>query len=300
VIESYVDLTYHGLSLGRRIKLTQVRPSSGTLELASPMPVGTHVAITTDQGVTFDATVSWVYEQITGSDRTPGMVVVPVLAADPASAWWQARVALPDEDKPKPRASRDRPMPVRSRPATELSPPPEEAVTDEIPTSIAEHQARLHAAARGDEPRPAGAPPDPGDRSVIVNALDPQVVAPPTSTTHDEAVMPHPGEHAVIDDGPKTLTMAQLDPTTLDDSGASAEAAAEAAGASAAEAGAGAGAAAGANDDAAAGAGDDGDDGEANEAGEPGEANEASEPSPASRGDKPAAGRSFKKRRKRR
>ena len=41
MIESFVDLTYRGLSLGRRIKLTQVRPTSGTLELVSPMPVGT-------------------------------------------------------------------------------------------------------------------------------------------------------------------------------------------------------------------------------------------------------------------
>jgi len=50
VNESFVDLTYRGLSLGRRIKLTQVRPSSGYLELPSPMPVGTLVAISTDDG----------------------------------------------------------------------------------------------------------------------------------------------------------------------------------------------------------------------------------------------------------
>ena len=43
VSESFVDLTYRGLPLGRRIKLTQVRPSSGYLELAAPMPVGTAI-----------------------------------------------------------------------------------------------------------------------------------------------------------------------------------------------------------------------------------------------------------------
>src|SRR6185503_19484391 len=103
VNESFVDLTYRGLSLGRRIKLTQVRPSSGYLELSSPMPVGTQVAIATDDGVAFDATVAWIYEQVTGTDRAPGMVVIPELGADAAAAWWRSRVALPEDDAPRPR-----------------------------------------------------------------------------------------------------------------------------------------------------------------------------------------------------
>src|SRR5688572_11683667 len=55
--ESYVDLTYRGLALGRRVKLTQVRPSAGYLELPTPMPVGTTIAIVTDEGVALDARV---------------------------------------------------------------------------------------------------------------------------------------------------------------------------------------------------------------------------------------------------
>jgi len=293
VIESYVDLTYRGLSLGRRIKLTQVRPSNATLELAAPMPVGTHVAVTTDEGVTFDATVSWVYEQIAGSERTPGMVVVPVLAADPALSWWKARVALPDEDQPRPRAPRGRPVTARPRSFTEPAPPPEGAITEEeIPTAIAELHARVHAAAGVAPPRPAGAPPDPGEQAATgMTDLEREVPLQQTRSAEDESAMRSTGEHAVIDDGRKTMIMMPIDPSTLDrepttirDADASDDDAPDAS----------ADVAVGAADDAEAGAGEDGDEGEAGEDGERGEAGEAS------RGDKPAAGRSFKKRRKRR
>jgi len=47
--ESFVDLTYRGLPLGRRVKLTQVRSATGYLELPAPMPVGTTIGITTDE-----------------------------------------------------------------------------------------------------------------------------------------------------------------------------------------------------------------------------------------------------------
>lgn len=248
MIESFVDLTYRGLSLGRRIKLTQVRPSSGTLELATPMPVGTQVAIATDDGVTFEATVRWVNEQIAGTDRTPGMVVVPVLVADPAAAWWKARVALPDEDKPKPRPSRNRPVTVRPRSHTQPGPPPAEAIAEAI---------------RGEVPM----------------------------------VITDPG----IDDSSKTLIMAQFDPATFGaDPGADGDAGASA------DPGDPDGPEPGADGDAGASAelagpepGDPGVDGGDGGPGGPDGSNgpEPGEPAP---GDKPAVGRSFKKRRKRR
>jgi len=56
--ESFVDLTYRGLTLGRKVKLTQVRPSSGILEHVAPMPVGTSIGIASDDGTLFDAVVS--------------------------------------------------------------------------------------------------------------------------------------------------------------------------------------------------------------------------------------------------
>ncbi|HEX2687779.1 MAG TPA: hypothetical protein VHN14_14230 [Kofleriaceae bacterium] len=167
MIESFVDLTYRGLSLGRRIKLTQVRPRSGFLELASPMPVGTYVVIAADDGVTFDATVSWVHEQVAGSDRTPGMVVVPAIVADPAASWWQARVTLPDEDKPATRFPPSRPVTVRPPSRTESALPAEETRSQASPEEGANLQARDWAAA-GQGPPTSSDPPassdPPGDR----------------------------------------------------------------------------------------------------------------------------------------
>jgi hypothetical protein len=100
--ESFVDLTYRGLALGRRVKLTQVRPSTGYVELAAPMPVGTAIGIATDEGVMLEATVAEVHEQVGGSERTPGMVVRPKLDADAQKSWWKERVALPDVVKSEP------------------------------------------------------------------------------------------------------------------------------------------------------------------------------------------------------
>ncbi|MBA3541582.1 MAG: hypothetical protein H0T79_18355, partial [Deltaproteobacteria bacterium] len=108
MIESFVDLTYRGLPLGRRIKLARVRPTNGYLELPTPMPVGTTITIVTDEGVAIEAVVHAIHEQVGGSDKTPGMQVFPTLAGAAAevAAWWSARVALPEEEpqpvKPKP------------------------------------------------------------------------------------------------------------------------------------------------------------------------------------------------------
>jgi hypothetical protein len=154
VIESFVDLTYRGVSLGRRIKLSQVRPTSGYLEIPAPMPVGTQIAIATDDGVTFDATVTWVYEQVAGADRVPGMIVTPRLAADHAAAWWTSRVALPDEDLR--RVTRTRPV-TAPRPRSHSKPvPPPIPSTSSTPTGdpmserapiLADLAARVTAAA---------------------------------------------------------------------------------------------------------------------------------------------------------
>jgi hypothetical protein len=213
VIESFVDLTYRGLSLGRRIKLGQVRPSSGYLELATPMPVGTRVAITSDDGVTIEATVTWVYEQVAGSDRTPGMIVSPALAAEPAAAWWKARVTLPDDDAPRARAPRPRPVTVRPRPKTLSTPPPPGAVTDEVPAIIADLDARVAAAAGLAPPRSIL------DRSelntAVMNAIDQAQLEHLTRSSDAESTMQSTGEHIVIDDGHQTILMEAIDPSDL-------------------------------------------------------------------------------------
>jgi len=93
--ESFVDLSYRGLALARRVKLTQVRPSTGYVEMPTPMPVGTHVAIATDEGVAIEAVVAEIHEQIGGATHTPGMLVKPALEGAGAD-WWKARVSAPD------------------------------------------------------------------------------------------------------------------------------------------------------------------------------------------------------------
>ncbi len=99
--ECFVDLSYRGLALGKRIKLTQVRQAAGFLELPTPMPVGTTIGIATDDGVLLEATVAEVREQITGAERTPGMLIKPKLEADAARAWWKQRVSAPEERVPQ-------------------------------------------------------------------------------------------------------------------------------------------------------------------------------------------------------
>src|SRR5438445_134930 len=107
--ESFVDLSYRGLALGKRIKLTQVRPTTGYLELPTPMPVGTSIGIATEDGVLLEALVAEIREQVTGSDKTPGMLVKPKLDTDAARAWWTSHTELPQEkqikDAPPPDAA---------------------------------------------------------------------------------------------------------------------------------------------------------------------------------------------------
>lgn len=97
--ESFVDLTYRGLSLGRRVKLSNVRSTTGYVEMPAPMPVGTQIGILTDDTVALDAVVVEIHEQVAGSDKPPGMVLRPRLDGESAKQWWQKRVTLPDADK---------------------------------------------------------------------------------------------------------------------------------------------------------------------------------------------------------
>jgi hypothetical protein len=115
--ESFVDLSYRGLALGKRIKLTQVRPTSGYLEMPTPMPVGTPIGIATEEGVLLEALVTEVREQVGGSDRAPGMVVKPKLDADAAQKWWTSRIELPQE-----KVEKAAPLPDAGGKVTVMSP----------------------------------------------------------------------------------------------------------------------------------------------------------------------------------
>jgi hypothetical protein len=249
VIESFVDLTYRGLALGRRIKLTEVRPSTAFIELAAPMPVGTQVAIVTEDDLVLDATVTWIHEQVAGAERTPGMIVAPVLAAEAAAAWWQARVALPDDDQPRQRPARSRPVTVRPRSitertksATDRTPPPDHALADEVPTMmtappvdlapgsagaddrpaiVADLTARVTAAAGLEPPGPASMSPGIHERptmamsAVEVNDRRTVAMSAVDQSQLAQATMRQTGEHAVVDDGKATMIMDAIDPATL-------------------------------------------------------------------------------------
>jgi len=209
VIESLVDLTYRGISLGRRIKLAQIRPTSGYLELASPMPVGSEIAIITDDAVSFGVTVTWVHEQVAGADRTPGMIVAPRLASEPAAAWWHARVVLPDDDVARPTLPRTRPVTVRPRSHTQPT-PPSQAPAEQLPTIIADLEARIAGA---NKPAP-GSPP--GPQVAPHTTVAPEAVASNVRTDEPDRVMNQTGDHAVIDDGHRTMIMDAIDPASLD------------------------------------------------------------------------------------
>jgi hypothetical protein len=205
VIESFVDLTYRGLALGRRIKLTQVRPTTGYLELPMPMPVGTLIAISTDEGVTLEATVTQIHEQVGGSDRVPGMTVKPALGAEAASSWWQARVGLPEaSDERGP--DRNRPITVRPRTHTVPAPPPVEVAASLAQLTIPPSE----------EPPAKTKDEDDAKRTMVMNAVDQEMLAKLTSSDGEvEHLVRRTDEHAVVDDGVRTTVMDAVDPSAL-------------------------------------------------------------------------------------
>jgi hypothetical protein len=119
--ESFIDLTYRGLSLGRRLKLSDVRPTTGYVETPAPMPVGTQIGILTDDTVALDAVVVEIREQITGSERIAGMLIRPRLEGDAARSWWQRRVSGA-EPEPAPPPAPETPAQVTVMPQRMTNP----------------------------------------------------------------------------------------------------------------------------------------------------------------------------------
>ncbi|MGE0549550.1 MAG: hypothetical protein AB7R00_20960 [Kofleriaceae bacterium] len=251
MIESFVDLTYRGMSLARRVKLTQVRPTTCYLEMPTPMPVGTSIRITTDDGIELEATVMSIHEQVGGSDKPPGMTVAPKLAADasdPAVVWFKARVALPEETAPAP--SRTRSMTVRPRSHTVPQPPSGEVIdaprTGAPSTPPPLPPPRPASPSKSPPitmtslppPRPPATPstpppivpvsvvvvaperaPDSSSRTEVMEAPDPEAVAPDTAVM--DAVSPEPddvsdAQAVVVDDDRRTVLMNAVDPSAID------------------------------------------------------------------------------------
>lgn len=215
MIESFVDLTYRGLSLGRRVKLSQVRPSTGYLETPAPMPVGTLIQIATDEGVALDATVTGVHEQTGGSDQAPGMTVAPKLAGEASEAWWRARVTYPDEVKVAPAVTRA-PSKVTVRPRSHTTPEPLATMTPVEPDLAGGKTIAMQVA----EPDQAATDVIPviaeGKPTMIMPAVDQALLESLTRPSGEiEQLVRSTGEHEIVDDGKRTTIMEAIDPAAL-------------------------------------------------------------------------------------
>ena len=236
MIESFVDLTYRGLSLGRRVKLSHVRPSTGYLETPAPMPVGTSIQISTDEGVSIEAKVTAIHEQTGGSDKPPGMTVAPSLAGEALESWWRARVAYPDEDIARPRTTsspivRPRnttqvddvpPIPVAQVARIAANPDPAGgktvAMMAVLPPIVDSHSAPPSAVLRG--PAEPGlvddAGGDGGKATMIMPAVDQELLEQLTRGSGEiDKLVRSTGEHEVVDDGKMTTVMEAIDPAAL-------------------------------------------------------------------------------------
>ncbi len=191
--ESFVDLTYRGLALGKRIKLTQVRPAAGYLEMPTPMPVGTTIGIAVEDGVVLEATVAEIHEQVGNSDHVPGMLVKPKLDADAARAWWKERVSIPDEPA-LPAADADGKVTVRSRRMSEGGVP--DLIDDGRNTAVMSVIEDTATATAVEE------------KTTIAAATDPSL---PRVTAEIAAVADTP----IVDDGKRTMMMDAVDLAAL-------------------------------------------------------------------------------------
>jgi hypothetical protein len=206
--ESFVDLSYRGLALGKRIKLTQVRAGAGFLELPSPMPVGTTIGISTEDGVLLEATVAEVREQVTGAERAPGMVIKPKLDADAARTWWKQRVSIAEE-RPAPQADAAGKVTVTRR---RESAAPSELMDDGRNTAVMDAV----------EPR-AGSP------TAQMPAASSSAQTPAASTSAEMAAVPGEptdpslprisaelaAQNPIVDDGKRTMMMDAVDLAAL-------------------------------------------------------------------------------------
>ncbi len=208
--ETFVDLTYRGLSLGRRIKLARVRATNGYLEHPTPMPVGTAVAIVTDDGLTFDAVVEAVHEQVGGSAEPPGMRVKPVFANDQLSAWWGEHVEAEAPVVASEQQQRSKPVTVRPRSAT-IPEPTLGALAEAPAVALPIHTipGTLQM------PPPSAEPAGGGSATTVMAAVDLELLAQLTKDGEIENLTRRTGEHEVVDDGMRTSVMDAVDPAAL-------------------------------------------------------------------------------------
>jgi hypothetical protein len=228
-IESFVDVTYKNLEVGRRVKLADVAPESGYLELPAPMPVGTTVELACGDGIALIATVRMVHEQVAGSDRPPGMRVVPKLTSDAERAWWAARISTtgipapivtPGERITQPRVATKLGIMENAVPLAEIRKRTHEMTAEEVEqTRAAAERVRRET---GDQPLDEKRP----TRSLMVGEVEAAVSSAESAArslgmagrgganTPGDGI-PLPDADGLVDDGKKTEIMEAVDPETL-------------------------------------------------------------------------------------
>jgi hypothetical protein len=175
--ESFVDVTYRGLELGKRLRLRDLRPEAGYLEIPLPMPVGTHLILRTDEGLEIPAHVTAVHEQVAGGDVHPGMRLKPHLGGA-AVSWWQSRIdqaAVAAED-----AARR----IAEQKAAEQKAAEQQAASVKS-TMVMSTDAVEAALAAGDAVEGYV---DDGHRTEVMAAVDPEALAGVKSTTVMDAI----------------------------------------------------------------------------------------------------------------
>jgi hypothetical protein len=168
--EQFVDVTYRGLEVGHRLKLTDFGPHTAYLELATPMPVGSAIELVDDDGGALTARVVRVHEQVAGADLPPGMRIH--VAEVPG--WWQPLVGRDDPSIPEP--------------ATRPPEPPAEAAAPEPP------------AAAPEQPVVAEQPPAAEEPPAAEKGGEDGVVAEPADSARQTTVMSTAAIHAAIAD----------------------------------------------------------------------------------------------------
>ncbi|HUS64823.1 MAG TPA: hypothetical protein VMZ28_09795 [Kofleriaceae bacterium] len=181
--EAFVDVTYRGLEVGRRLKLTQVGPSTAYLEHGTPMPVGAQVELAVAEGLVIPAVVLRVHEQVAGAEQAPGMRVRAAGLEGAAAGWWQERVSCADPTIPEEQAT---PMP-RTVPVAVPVPAATIAAAPGVTTAAPEAKTMMMTAVAPPpdaEEAPAmemeaDEPPDDADEDEAPKTIMMEAVAPP-------------------------------------------------------------------------------------------------------------------------
>jgi hypothetical protein len=205
--DAFVDVSWRGLEVGKRIKLHAVHPAElggAYLDHGTPMPVGTALMIRTDEGLEIAATVVRVHEQVGGSTEVPGMQVVPKALEGEAKAWW-SKLELPPSPAP---AAAPVPVPVPASPPPSPPSDPRAEITNRptLTMSTVEMERALAA---------AGAPVNSdASRTELMPAIN--------SDTLDGVVVDTTAvDDGLVDDGRRTMAMSAIDISAIVEAGES-------------------------------------------------------------------------------